>query len=131
MYANAEAGDREGVEVPLVLVVDDDPFITRMVRLTLRGDGFDVVTAQDGLRALEEVGEHLPDAIVLDLEMPVMDGRTFMRVLRERGITVPVIIVTAAQTRAARHELGAQAYLAKPFDPDDLVSSVRELIACA
>jgi DNA-binding response OmpR family regulator len=110
------------------MVVDDDASLRRMMALTLREGGFDVVSAGDGNAALDHVYDDAPDAIVLDLEMPVMDGRTFYRRLRASGIQVPVVIVSAHNARAAQRELGANASLSKPFDPDELVSEVRSLL---
>lgn len=116
--------------MPTVLVVDDDPALTRMLRLTLRDGGFDVCTAANGALALDQISiEQMPDAIVLDLEMPVMDGRSFYRALRKLGIEVPVLVLSAYGARSAQRELGANAYLNKPFDPEELVSQVRELVA--
>lgn len=111
-----------------VLVVDDDAALVRLLTLTLRQDGFEVSTAFDGAEALTQVAVRKPDAIVLDLEMPVMDGRTFYRELRARGIETPVLILSAMGARTARRELNAEAYMEKPFDPYELVSTVGALI---
>jgi DNA-binding response OmpR family regulator len=110
-----------------VLIVDDDAALRRMLRLTLLDGGFDVRLAENGRAALEAIAEQAPDAVVLDLEMPEMDGRTLIRELRERGIDVPVLIVSAYGARAAGRELGAPA-MDKPFNPDDLLTAVRELV---
>jgi two-component system response regulator MprA len=110
-----------------VLIVDDDAALRRMLRLTLMDGGFDVRLAENGRAALEAVADDVPDAVVLDLEMPVMDGRTFYHELRDRGIEVPVLIVSAHGARAAGRELGTPA-MDKPFNPEDLVSAVRELM---
>jgi DNA-binding response OmpR family regulator len=110
-----------------VLIVDDDASLRRMLRLTLLDGGFDVRLAENGRAALEAIAEQAPDAVVLDLEMPEMDGRTLIRELRERGIDVPVLIVSAYGARAAGRELGAPA-MDKPFNPDDLLTAVRELV---
>ena len=116
--------------VPVVLVIDDDPPLRRMLSLTLRDGGFAVLPAGDGQAALDLLAADpsLPDAIVLDLEMPVMDGRAFYRALRERGILVPVIVVSAYGARSAQRQLGAESYLDKPFSPDELVNRVRSLL---
>jgi DNA-binding response OmpR family regulator len=98
-----------------------------MLRLTLLDGGFDVRLAENGRAALEAIAEQAPDAVVLDLEMPEMDGRTLIRELRERGIDVPVLIVSAYGARAAGRELGAPA-MDKPFNPDELLTAVRELV---
>jgi DNA-binding response OmpR family regulator len=114
---------------PLVLIVDDDPALGRMLSMTLRDGGFDVTTAANGQVGLGKIDdEGVPDAIVLDLEMPVMDGRTFYRAIRARGIGVPVLVLSANGARAASRELGAQGHMDKPFDPDALITRVRSLL---
>jgi len=111
-----------------VLVVDDDPAIVRLLRLTLRSSGFAVSEAHNGAEALEEFEHHHPAAIVLDIEMPVMDGRAFYRRLRQRDPDVPVLILSAGNARAVQRELGAQGYIGKPFGPDDLVEAVTSIL---
>ena len=111
-----------------VLVVDDDAAVGRLLSLTLRDSGFNVVSAANGEAALERVESTHPVAIVLDLEMPVMDGRSFYRELRRRGIGTPVLLVSAHDVRAARRELGADGAVQKPFDPFNLVDELRALI---
>lgn len=111
-----------------VLIVDDDAAVRRMLRLTLIASGFEVELAENGVAALESIGRHEPDAVILDLEMPEMDGRTFYRELRDRGVEIPVLIVSAYGARAAGRELGTPA-LDKPFNPDELVKTVRRLVA--
>ena len=111
-----------------VLVVDDDPALLRMVRLMFRGRGFTVITASDGERGLAEAIERHPAAIILDLEMPRMDGWTFYRELRALSIDAPVVILSAYDARAAQRRLGADAYVAKPFDVDELVERVDALV---
>jgi DNA-binding response OmpR family regulator len=111
-----------------VLVVDDDPAIVRMMRLMLRSNGFRVSEAHNGAEALVEFEHHRPRAIVLDVEMPVMDGRAFYRRLRQRDADVPVLILSAGNARAVQRELGAQGYIGKPFGPDDLVEAVTSIL---
>jgi len=111
-----------------VLVVDDDQALTRMVRITMLSAGFSVDVAGDGEAALDQVAQRPPDVIVLDLQMPGMDGRTFYRELRRRGNDAPVIILSAFGADGARRELDAQAHVAKPFDPDELVQTVQEVL---
>ncbi len=113
---------------PRVLIIDDDAALVRLLTLIFRQDGFDVCTAANGMEALAQVYVRTPDVIILDLEMPVMDGRTFFRELRSRGIETPVLILSALDARAAHRELHANAYMEKPFDPDELVTSVGALI---
>lgn len=111
-----------------VLIVDDDPAISKMMRLNLVSEGFGVRTAIHGADGLTSVAEHEPDVIVLDLQMPVMDGRTFFRELRARGCDIPVIVLSAYGADSARLELGAEASMGKPFDPMDLVTTIRRVI---
>lgn len=109
------------------MIVEDDPLISRLMRLTLRVDGFETFSACDGQIALDEIEHCKPDAIVLDMHMPVMSGREFFHELRRRGTETPVLIVSADNAAADARELHAQGYLAKPFHPDDLVRRVNEL----
>jgi len=110
------------------MVVDDDAATARMISLALREDGYAVSSASDGQDALNKLEPDAPDVIVLDLEMPVMNGRTFYHELRARGLETPVVVVSAFDAHAGQRELGADTYLTKPFDPDDLLDKVRELL---
>ena len=112
-----------------VLVVDDDPALLQLVAMTLRDEGFGVLTAANGEEALAVVNDDDVSAIVLDLEMPVMDGRSFFRELRARGYQTPVLLLSANQPRAARREIGAEAALEKPFEPYLLAHQLRQLIS--
>ena len=118
---------RNGVR-PRVLVIDDDPSLLRVTRLTLVSDGIDVVTAADGAAGLLALETNRIDAVVLDLHMPKMDGRAFYRECRARGYEVPVMILSAYDAEAARAELQAQAAMTKPFRIDELVDGVLELV---
>lgn len=110
------------------MVVDDDAATARMISLALRQDGYAVRSASDGEDALHKLELDAPDLIVLDLEMPVMNGRAFYRELRARGLDMPVVIVSAFDARAGQRELGANSYVSKPFHPDDLLDKVRDLL---
>ena len=110
-----------------VLVIDDDPGLLRMVRLALLSESIDVVTASDGIKGLEALDATAFDLIVLDLQMPNMDGRTFYREMRARGGKMPVIIMSAYSAEEARTELGAERAISKPFDPLLLIKVVTEL----
>jgi DNA-binding response OmpR family regulator len=112
----------------IVLAVDDDPAILELLKLTLTDEGFTVASARNGAEALVSYDEVRPDVIVLDLEMPVMDGRTFYRELRERGNATPVLLVSAHGARAALRELGAEGAIEKPFDPYALGRRLRSLV---
>lgn len=124
----ATAAARDGGGTGRVLIVDDDPSILRMLRLVFLADGYEVTTARNGEEALEALGASHPGAIVLDLEMPVMDGREFFRELRARGDQTPVLILSAYGAELARRELKAEAFVSKPFEPDYLVQEVEKLL---
>jgi two-component system, chemotaxis family, chemotaxis protein CheY len=106
-----------------LLVVDDDPTIREMLEMVLDSEGYEVTTAPHGAAALALLDQIRPNAILLDMKMPVMDGWGFLEQYRRLpGAKVPVIVLTAAQDDSRRAaEVGADAYVAKPFVIDDLV----------
>ena len=113
-----------------ILVVDDDPRLLRLVRVNLERAGFGVTTATGGAAALEELSAALPDAVVLDITMPGIDGFTITQQVRETS-NVPIIILTALSEQSQKvHglEIGADDYITKPFDPDELVARLRALL---
>ena len=116
------------MDMTKVLVVEDDASVRRLLRLTLAQGGYDVDLAGDGIDALEQLEEDPPDAIVLDLHMPRMNGEEFLRVLRSRGHRTPVVVVSA-WSDTPRRTLPADRFITKPFRPDDVVAAVEELIA--
>lgn len=111
-----------------VLVVDDEPGISRIVRLMLESEGLSVEVRDSGATALEFVESKEVRLVLLDLNMPVMDGLEFFRQLRQRGFTTPVIIMSAHGARRAAREIGAEAYLDKPFMPADLIARIEKLM---
>src|SRR5579859_598905 len=111
-----------------ILVIDDDPAIRSLIGDALRQDGYQVDAAANGQQALAAFGKHRPDALVLDLEMPVMDGPTLVRTLRERtkwGAVPLVIIAGVADAADAGSHLGVRACLGKPFELSELLHSVE------
>ena len=111
-----------------ILVVDDDPAIVSVVSEILDLEGYEVETATNGQEALRVIDRLRPAIVLLDMRMPVMDGWGFARALRERGESVPILVMTAAQNaRAWAEEIGAQGYLAKPFEVMDLIEAVERL----
>ncbi len=113
-----------------ILAVDDDPRILRLVRVTLERAGFEVNTASSGVAALEHLAADAPDAVVLDVTMPGIDGFALTQRIREVS-HVPIIMLTAMGEQAQKvHglDLGADDYLTKPFDPDELVARIRALL---
>jgi DNA-binding response OmpR family regulator len=115
-------------ERPRVLVVDDDVSLARILSFVLSQEGFDVKVANDGDDAIEAAKIDRPDAVVLDLRMPGKDGRAVFKELRELGIDSPVLILSAFDAQRAYVELGAQAYMNKPFEPERLAEAVRRLL---
>ena len=105
--------------------MDDDPSIVAVVSEILIAEGHDVVSAENGAEALAKAnGEAL---VLLDMRMPVLDGWGFMRAIRERGLTLTVVVMTAAaDARRWGREIGAEGVLAKPFDIDELVRAVQQ-----
>lgn len=113
-----------------ILVVDDDPGILSAVSDVLATEGYPVETAINGVAALEALERVSPALILLDMRMPVMDGWSFARTLRERGLRVPILVMTAAANAAGwASEIDAAGYLAKPFDIGDLLEAVGRLRA--
>jgi DNA-binding response OmpR family regulator len=114
-----------------VLVVDDEPDILLLHRLTLEAAGHTVVLAADGMTALERIADARPDCVVLDVMMPVLDGWGVLERLRLVVGAPPVLVVSAKSSPAdigRARELGAADFLAKPFDGDELVGRVAALL---
>src|SRR5579885_1768506 len=114
-----------------ILVVDDDPRITDLLRRVLAYEGYSVVVAASGNEALDRALERPPDLIVLDLMLPGLDGLEGARRLRAAGDRVPILMLTARDAVADRVkglETGADDYLVKPFAPEELVARVKALL---
>lgn len=116
---------------PHVLVVDDDEDVRTSLERALRVFGFAVRSAADGISALRAVAELPPDCVVLDINMPGMDGVAVVTALRALGHDVPVCVLSARDTvddRVAGLEAGADDYLVKPFALDELIARLRALL---
>ncbi|HLD49590.1 MAG TPA: response regulator [bacterium] len=116
-----------------ILIVDDEPHILLMVSTRLKGNGYEVLTAQDGQAGLDMARNEKPDAIILDLMLPKIDGYKVCGLLKRdaRYSKIPIIIFTAkAQEEDQRlgKEMGADAYLIKPFTPEVLLETLAKLI---
>jgi two-component system, chemotaxis family, chemotaxis protein CheY len=119
-----EAGERAGSRV---LVVDDDPSILDTVTAILTSEGFTVMTASGGQEALSLLHSWLPTLVLLDMRMPIMDGWSVARAMREAGSKVPIVVMSAAESaKRWADEIGAAGHLAKPFELDDLLACVEE-----
>jgi two-component system response regulator MprA len=114
-----------------VLVVDDDPSVRDSLERSLRFEGYDVGTAADGREALQAIAAGRPDAVILDVMMPRMDGVEACRRLRASGDTTPVLLLTARDgvgDRVAGLDAGADDYLVKPFALEELLARLRALL---
>ena len=117
-------------QVRRILVVDDEERMVRFIRLNLEHDGYQVVEAYNGTKALERMRSNLPDLVLLDVMMPDIDGFEVLRTIREIS-AVPVIMLTAKgeeEDRIRGLELGADDYVTKPFSPRELVSRVKAVL---
>ena len=114
-----------------MLVVDDDASIRELVAEAFEGEGYTVKTAGGGAQALDMVAQAVPDAIILDIWMPSLDGFDFMRTLRANDKTrdVPVVAISAAYPERAALDLGAQEFVAKPFEVAALMAAVERAMA--
>lgn len=114
----------------LILVVDDEPRMTRFIRMNLELEGFRVIEAHNGLDALDKARTDLPDLVVLDVMMPELDGFETLEMLREVS-NVPVIMLTVRsdeEDKVHGLELGADDYVTKPFGARELASRVRAVL---
>ncbi|GJM41726.1 MAG: hypothetical protein DHS20C20_20080 [Ardenticatenaceae bacterium] len=118
---------------PTVLIVDDEPMTRNLLRLMLERSGFDILEAEDGLKALAAVAENRPDLLILDVMMPNMDGITVCERLRADVNTavLPIILLsarTSAEAVRAGLDAGANKYVGKPVSRTDLLDHVREVL---
>jgi two-component system response regulator MprA/two-component system response regulator TrcR len=114
-----------------ILVVEDDESISQLVELELEHRSFDVRCAYDGLAGLEELERFEPEVVILDIMLPKLDGVGVLRRLRQQGVSIPVIMLTARDSSLDKvHSLdhGADDYLTKPFDIEELMARLRALV---
>jgi two-component system, chemotaxis family, chemotaxis protein CheY len=111
-----------------ILVVDDDVSILSALAELLDMEGYAVATAANGAEALGSVEQMEPSLVLLDMRMPVLDGWSFVQALEQRGVKLPILVMTAAQdARRWAEEVGAQGYLAKPFDLTDVLDAIERV----
>ncbi len=128
----AEIEEREVAQAPLVLVVDDSLTVRKITSRFLQREGFRVAIARDGVEALEALEDELPAVMLLDIEMPRMDGFEVARHVRAGNVTrdLPIIMITsrtADKHRQHAEELGVNAYMGKPYQEDALLEEINRL----
>lgn len=114
-----------------VLVVDDEESIAKLVEYNLTQAGYEVLTADNGLKALEVVRAERPDLVILDLMLPGLGGMDVCQRLRREGVATPIIMLTARDDEVDRIlglEMGADDYVTKPFSPRELVARVKAVL---
>ncbi|HHY33864.1 MAG TPA: response regulator [Firmicutes bacterium] len=117
--------------MPKVLIVDDAAFMRMRSRKLLEEHGYQVEEAQDGQEAVRKYMESAPDAVLMDITMPVMDGIAALKEIKKRDPHAKVIMCTAVGQQSLVMEAimsGARDYLLKPFDPDKVLASLKKLV---
>lgn len=119
-----------------VLVVDDSTSVRKMIEFALKARGYTVTSAEDGQVALESLERETFDLVILDINMPRLDGLSLLKIIRERSEweAMPVMMLTTEGQAADRDRamaLGATAYIVKPFKPTELLAQVAELVTRA
>jgi two-component system, OmpR family, response regulator MprA len=121
----------EHTQIVQILVADDDPSVRDSLRRSLSFNGYSVTTAEDGAETLVSIAQDPPDALILDINMPVLDGLETCRRLRASGNDLPVLMLTArddVRDRVLGLDAGADDYLPKPFALEELLARVRALL---
>jgi len=118
---------------PKILVADDEIYMVRLLEMTLKKGGYEVVTCRDGAEALTLATTARPQLIVMDVMMPGLDGLSAIRQLKQNEGTrqIPVVVLSAkghALTRVEAEAAGAALFLAKPFSPNQLLSEVKKIL---
>ncbi|MBR1369305.1 histidine kinase [Methanocalculus chunghsingensis] len=114
-----------------ILIIDDSSFQRTIIRKTLTSEGYRCIEADNGRVALGLIAEEQPDIIIVDLLMPDMDGIEFLTAIREKKISIPVIVLTSDIQDATREkciQLGASSFLNKPTRADELIPAIRLLL---
>ena len=116
-----------------ILVVDDEPKNRKLARDLLEVSGYEVIEAIDGKQGIEMAKSHKPDLILMDIMMPVMDGMEVTRILKADSTTqnIPILAVSSQAMKGDKERIigcGCDGYLAKPFDIDELMESIAELL---
>ncbi len=113
-----------------VLIADDEPYVTRVLKLVLQKEGYDVTVVRNGKEALDSYVKQTPDILVTDVKMPHMGGRELVKTIRglEDSINIPVVVMTStleSENRDWLHDVGNVSFLGKPVSPRDLLKVVN------
>ena len=124
------------VAKPRILVVEDDPDLRRILKLQLNSQGYEVTEAENGAEGFRSIQAGIPECVILDLMMPVMDGFGFLKRVRSIMDTkdVPILILTASEderNRVRGFQYQADAYMRKPYDLEELAAEIDKLMAAA
>ncbi|MCK5581198.1 MAG: response regulator [Candidatus Omnitrophica bacterium] len=116
-----------------ILIIDDEKDILKMLEVRLEAQGYEVVTALDGAEGLEKAQSLVPDLVILDINLPEVNGFTVCRILKDNEVykNVPIMMLTAREgefDEVVDETLKPDAYCYKPFDSDELVAKVKELL---
>ncbi|MGQ9619120.1 MAG: response regulator [Candidatus Aminicenantia bacterium] len=114
-----------------LMIVDDEPIVRSSLSDWLKEEGFSVLTAEDGVRALEIIGKEKVDCVILDLKMPGMDGIQVLKEIKARNPEAKVIMITAygtIQNAVEAMKIGANDYITKPFAPEDIIESIKRAL---
>ena len=119
-----------------ILAVDDEPLYQHLLKVNLEKEGYDVITASNGEEALEMVSTRHPDLVIMDIMMPKMDGYSSCYALKREAATrsIPIIILTAIDLKLnleCGKEIGADGYITKPFNSQDLLDNIAQVLATA
>lgn len=111
-----------------IMIVEDELAIRRLLRTSLISQGFQVTEAADGREALAEIEQTEPDLVILDLGLPDIQGQELIRIIRSRGSTLPIVVLSSRTDERGKVEaldLGADDYVTKPFGTDELLARIR------
>jgi CheY-like chemotaxis protein len=120
-----------GLNMKKILVVDDSEVLRNILTFNLKHAGYDVQEAINGKDAIDKIKKVRPDTICLDIMMPIMDGFTVLKILKDEGMDIPVIVLTAKGGEDDEQNalsLGARKVLTKPFSPKQLIDTVKSLV---
>lgn len=119
-----------------IMVVDDEPYIARVIKFKLEQEGYEVISANDGQSGLQKIKEEKPDMVLLDVMMPGLSGYEVCQKIKEDAelAGIPVVILTAKGQERDREQgltMGASDYITKPFSPNRLLELVKNMIGDA